>query len=1292
MSISPQAKSVLDRLQAGETVSSSSGAVTLGPLDEPASLLLRVLTDHQRDLQQRTGADQAAALRRLYASEKEAATAAEAEHDAAAPAKVDEPGIGDEADDSTVLDESAGIPTQAPAAVRSEWRLWSVVCQSIRGVAPAGEEFSFPFEGRSTLIFGPNGSGKSSLLGAIVWVLTGRVILDTEEHAESAPIYRVPSDSGRGSKICDWPVVVTLPVDGDPSSASAKCMAELELRSEDGRVLWIRRTLTHRIETSFDHHSWTARANLAEWGVEPLDLQLSLLAPTVFGRLTIEQAPDTRSLLSLMLGYDDLEALGELAGKLGGNRTRLANTEAEEQSNAKRDLQEKLSALPGVLAEDSPRRKELEALSLSTCPSAIEIADAGKRIAEDVKTAEASLAELLGLAEADKGTPTGLANQLTSAIASLEKGVPPNFPSLEALTLGSVLPETEGKQPAERLAEITRSFQQFLEKAQRRIANRLDWARKEAAAGRKLALRLRAAQDYDPEKAECPVCDRSVEGLPIEQELATLKRLDPELQRQLSDFFRDLSNELDVVVAPSLVVLGEHTPHERIVQDWNKLRDTTAGAILAPITGRFEEGVLLIADGIALEELEAMRLVPDDAEEDFRELAQRFVEQATKARKALGVLAWSSSDLSDIRSAIDSVVTTPSPPEGESLLTALSKGKQAAEGIKPLTSVREQLRIIYKDRGALATKADQIALLEEMRSPLDQLKLLSRYATEEVRQVFGSIRDKTIENWGKLYPERSSGLAPARLYMGTGRDKTVESLLTGGRCEVPGRFFANAGLQRAVALSFFFALLDRHPRGLGFVVLDDPILSLDEEHRESWSAQVLKPWVEDLQVILATHQRQYLNNRRHDFDTGRVVELNPRSRAGRMTWRPGDRLERATEELERAPTNAPTELRKYREELLITLDAYSPLPFFDPDDLAQSLQRYRQFSSPHPLASPAQRRLVEKLAKPEVTHVLDPGSHALTEADVTVPMITQCLELLQTCDSTFREELKRLERLRTHELRRSSIPASATPFRGALPEASWTTPFSLPLLGRAAARPDTLTIIPDEETSLSELPPGCSVLVAGDTLDPVARSGQWVLLAEEDVPLADGDLAAVSTDNGGRLLRRVWSEGDEWVLQAINAVKPIPSITLRKLDTAVRKVIGVLYEPWRQPRSSETGSPGEWQPRADFDPGALEHLRAIAVEGGSLDPIARRGQLVLVGEKQALCDTTLERGGLAVIETADDAVGCVIKRVFPSGDQWILVSSNPVDPHEPIAVSVAQIVAVWPLRGVLFESRDAETT
>jgi len=270
MSVSPQAQSVLDRLEAGECVSATSGAVTLGPLDEPTRLLLRVLMAHRRDLDQRKGGDQAEALRKFYASEKKACTPSETERDAAAFGEAKEPDIGDEATAPGELDESAGIATPPPRPVRSEWRLWGVTCQSIRGVAPAGEILSFPFEGQSTLIFGPNGSGKSSLLGAIVWVLTGRVMLDTEEHADSAPIYRVPSDTGRGSKICDWPVVVTLPVEGDPSSASATCMAELELRSKDGQILWIRRTLADRIQTSIDHHSWTAGAGLSEWGIDPL--------------------------------------------------------------------------------------------------------------------------------------------------------------------------------------------------------------------------------------------------------------------------------------------------------------------------------------------------------------------------------------------------------------------------------------------------------------------------------------------------------------------------------------------------------------------------------------------------------------------------------------------------------------------------------------------------------------------------------------------------------------------------------------------------------------------------------------------------------------------------------------------------------------------------------------------------------------------------------------------------------------------------------------------------------------
>jgi hypothetical protein len=63
---------------------------------------------------------------------------------------------------------------------------------------------------------------------------------------------------------------------------------------------------------------------------------------------------------------------------------------------------------------------------------------------------------------------------------------------------------------------------------------------------------------------------------------------------------------------------------------------------------------------------------------------------------------------------------------------------------------------------------------------------------------------------------------------------------------------------------------------------------------------------------------------------------------------------------------------------------------------------------------------------------------------------------------------------------------------------------------------------------------------------------------------------------------------------------------------------------------------------------------------------------------------------LAVVETSNEAVGNVVKRVFVGNRKWVLDSPNPVEPHEPIVLSEREIVAVWFLRGVLFETVDAD--
>src|SRR5262249_18622256 len=159
----------------------------------------------------------------------------------------------------------------------------------------------------------------------------------------------------------------------------------------------------------------------------------------------------------------------------------------------------------------------------------------------------------------------------------------------------------------------------------------------------------------------------------------------------------------------------------------------------------------------------------------------------------------------------------------------------------------------------------RLEILGQIRGWLEPLKMLAKYAVAEVAAVFEGIKDKTIVHYQLLYSGPRDGLGLARLVLGTGRDKTVEARLSGGSFEVPSQHFANAGQQRAFALAFFFALLDRHPGGLGFVLMDDPILSLDDDHRESWSGNILRPKLEALQIILATHQRQFLNNCRYDF-------------------------------------------------------------------------------------------------------------------------------------------------------------------------------------------------------------------------------------------------------------------------------------------------------------------------------------------------------------------------------------------------------------------------------------------
>lgn len=1288
MHLSPQSKSILDKLLTGGAI--TAGKITIGPLDQTTQLLLQVVIDNYNQLSTTHGQNQADSLLKCYL------TASKAKSDkspsTSTPADTEDKDKTATAHKAQSPQSSTPLPAIPNFPIPSAWRLHNLKCSSIKGVAPRGEEFPFSFDGKSNLIFGLNGSGKSSLLGAVIWVLTGETLTDAAEPKDIASIHRTSKDTmdtAKGSKICDWPAISTLPDTDDPRSVTPDSLAQIELKSSDeSNIIYLRRSLTKGLEIKVDNSAWNPCANLSPYGISALDLQLSLIAPTIFGRQAIETAPDARRLLSLMLGYDALEDIGNLASNIARNRTSLFNTLISLIATDWGKLKIKLASLPTNIPAVSHLRKPLETFVLLPKPSLHKIQEIAQKVTDEITSSSASLAEILGIIQEDSPIAPDLAENLIKSIGYLEKGFIEVWPSLSSIELQSALPEKDGLSPEEQLAKLQQNIECFTTNTKAKIAERLKWWRKEIAPGSKAKLLLTAAKDYDPAKMECPVCEQSIKDLPVKDKLESLKTMDRELIRDVDTFFTNLSKELDNTLPQNLRAIAKILPPARLMSDWDQLKNKKIAPELSSVPKDFETPVKQIAANIKTIKVETPVIFPEDAESGFLNFAKDFLDDINVAYTALAILCWSNTDLDSIKEKVHHAITASPTENPDSLLAILSKGKKAATEISPLKTVLNQLSEVKTNHQQITETQTKLNNLEVLREPLNKLKNLSKYAINKTTAVFKEVKAKAARNWKLLYPESSIGLYPSRLIMGKGKDKSVESMLTQGNYEVPGQFFGNAGLQRAIALSFLCAMFDKHPSGLGFVIFDDPILSLDDEHRERWSGEILSPRMQNTQVILATHQMQFLTNCRHDFANGKVVELNPRDRKRRISWQPGDYLDKAENLLNTNWQCVPGILYKYCEELLETLDSYSPDAFFVQDNLTKSLNDYEKLTQPNPLAGTRQKQIVAYLRNPEVERV-HAGRHASTQHNVTKPMVEDSLRKIKKIDNYFKSELKHLKRLRSRRQRGSIIQISAPEFQRITGTPISQKPLVLPVLGRAAARLDSWVLDTSEEVTSTKLLAHTSAFISSNTLNPVVRYGQCVLLAHEDNQPEDDDLVAIVSSDGNRYLRRItWSDEDSLVLQSIHPLKRIPTIHMSKAECAMRKVIGVIYEPPTRPSLDSSSKTFEWYPYNDLKKEMITSLKTIIVEGNSLDPIARKGQKVLVSEPRSPQTTTLEPGGLAALEIDDGDVGNVIKRIYRQGENWMLLSPNQVEPHTPDLIPVTKIKQVWPLRGVLFETID----
>ena len=1250
MQLSPESKAIINKLNESQSVSATN--TTIGPFNQIAKDVLLIIIENYEQLNTSSGESRAKKFLDYYKR-----------------LLADRANPSEEKQDENI-EKQQEVITQENAK-QPKWYIHNIECHSIRGIDSYGETFPFSFEGKSNLIYGPNGSGKSSLLGAVIWAFTGITITDASDDKQDADIHKKTDGTKKGTRIrSNWPTISTLPESNDIKSIVPDSWVKIELKTKDqSKTLYIKRSLASDLEAGTDEDALKSCKSLEEYGIKPLDLQISLVAPTILGRNTLENANNIIKILSMILGFDVLSDIGALAAGIGVNRTRYANNIQSSIDSNWPSLQDKLLRLPDPLDEKSPVRDKLQDLISKDKPTLKELTDKNTLIQDEIDDANKKVAEMLGVDIDDKGLIEGLAEKLIEAIAYLEKDFKVVFPSFAEV-------QYDAEQYGGKIIEnIEKEFEAFCQDAQKRIRRRINWWKKVKREGKKLILKLRASKDYDAERMEYPVCEQSIKDLPVKIELEKLKTLDQELQRELKDFFKDLLEELKKIVPDDIKNISQSLPSDRILADWDKMKDALDDRFNG-IVSKYEPKVQSLCktfDDISFESV--VFFDEDDAE--LLAASNTFIKACNDCLKAIEILKWGNINFESIKEQLQKILTSS---EETSLLAELSKSKSKASDIGPLNIIKTQLGEIIKLRQTIAILEAEHNLIESLKSPIDDIKKLSAYALEKTTEVFNEIKTVSDKNWKLLYDESPTGLVPSKLVLERG--KTIEPFLSKQNYEVAGKYFANSGLQRSIALSFLCALIEEHDGGMSFILFDDPILSLDEDHREKWADCMLAPIMEDgAQIILATHQSQFLKHCSHDFKSGNIIELNPRDRKQALSWQPGSSLDRIKDSLDSNWKAAPNLLRKYCEQMLISLQSYSDEDFFSPYNLSTSLRKYKNLRRPNPLDSGQKDQIIKWTENEKVDRVLNPGSHALTEDDLTKPMVKTCLDLIKShVKSNFESEMSRLKALRKRKMggRIITITLSNT--------TTFTFNDSLQIkhIGRAAARPESWVVDEAEQETNETIQNFACVHVTGHTFDPVARCGQCILLSDSDDMPADGDLVVGESSEKKKYLRRISFDDENALLYSINPLKITAPVQVDRKTLSLHRVVGVLYDPCRH-CDMEIINGNEWHPCKNIDPSYFENKKMIAVEGDSIEPIARKSQKVLVEEGMSPQDCTIESGGLAVIEIDDVSVGNEIKRVYPEKDNWILTSANPLEPYTPDIIPIEKINKVWPLKGVIFE-------
>lgn len=1187
-----------------------------------------------------------------------------------------------------ILDQISEFGSKQEVKRAKGYRLGKVKMCSFRGLAPADKEWEYNFEGKSHLICGPNGCGKSSLLGAICWCLTGTLFRDDCPPREPEKITAYPFGGGSGAKIERDDVQALIDENGNSSSATKPYWVELQFiysqTASGAKEVYLKRSNADGLSLSKDGNTWLALKNISEAGIDELDAELRVLMPAKVTHMQFGKNADLIRLLADVAGYGDLESIAELAESVVSNSKRIITIikrdELEPESQWIQESINKIQESADDKIKELPSYKNL----CKDGRTKEDIATFGKVVNEKIDAAKAQLAEDLGLEVPDKKDKPKhqewqkqsdeLPGQVSNLLSELEKPLDEIFDK----SFGLKIPK------ASEVKEIEIKLNKFEDLAKTKIEEFIQWAKRKASK-KKLSLMLMAASFFPKKSDLCPVCEQSLDKVPkVKAELEELHEfsLKEHLKKEINDFERSLEADLEAIISPEQREIGLKNYSQHIVEDWESFKKIHCKELLLSVAERFDSHIESEVNGIRQDAITPFKISPEH-ETGFVKVFSPFIQKLDNAKRFVTLCRCINANKDTVSKKLQLLLIHS---EEDSEVTAfkeiLERAKSNNEILKNLLAIQSQARELYKSTIKIEGIKDRISILTSIANSAKPIKELKDTIRSEVKDmVSGDLGKRTEEYYNSLYDKEV--LEFAQLTTGHAANPDVKDVinlyLKAGNHQVPMGPFSNAGRMRALLLSFAFALLEKSYGSLEFIVLDDPVLSLDDEHKARFVDNLVKPIIQREQVILGTHYERFFQDSEPIFLDEVKLRMIPRQRAADFAgFEPGDLLERVRVALQNNSgrwREVAGNIRFWVERTLSTLSGYCPQPFIVFNDIPQSLDRYSSITDP--VIATAERDTIIRIFRGEkVNRILHPTHH---NEPIQKPEVVDAMHALEECTKGVRNEIKRFKESYNHALldrrRGLDVVLEISEFK----EDKINRTLSLVRKAAAGHNAEGIEWDINEDYAIENCP---VVQVCSDVISPIALPGQYLLLDWEDREPANGDLVVVETSDKEKYVRRIWREENGTViLEGANPTVSYDPVHITSGTCTIRRIVGILYD-----QSPITTPNDEWSLRGVND-SWFDSIVGVRVKGTSLEPVARNGQIILIRKQDVKGKITDDM--LVCVSIRD--IGEVIKRCFIKESQCVLCAINPNEREIPIVADLDSIQHAYVLKGVIFEVGTGRT-